>query len=427
MTRRQVFRWKRVGHSVHHSVHHSVIHSVIHSVVIALLLIAPSASAQPAFEATIGRALDSMAATATGDDRGITAGGLLLEHWMASERLRIFYDLDAGDYTTPGDWRYFLHQGGATWRADLGQGGPRLFVGGTGTWRDNGASWAAAGYQAFGAFANLEARPRDGVTLRTGYRLDVRRFPDYAELDQTEHGGFGSVLVNLPSKTTLIGELRVGGKAYQGLAVTPVDADVSAATGPTMVGQGRGRGAIGLGAFDRVPVAWAQAPPTERAGQVSWMGRVAQSLADRTGVSAQYYQRETFGSLPPIMVLTPALFFDDGVYDDPFASEQRTASTAFTQVFARGDSIEAWGSWSRKAYTATPAYGLDGEPLEGEPLRNDRIWRGGAAWTHALLPHRTGPLAVDVVLRYDFTRHQSNDLFYNYRSHVLGFAVSVGY
>jgi hypothetical protein len=127
------------------------------------------------------------------------------------------------------------------------------------------------------------------------------------------------------------------------------------------------------------------------------------------------------------MVVTPALFFDDGVYDDPYASEQRTASSTLTQVFARGDSIEAWGSWSRKAYTATPAYGLDGEPLDGEPLRRDRLWRAGAAWTHALLPDRTGPVAVDVVLRYGYTRHASNDLYYNYRSHVVGVSVTVGY
>ncbi len=400
-------------------------HSVVPSVVIALFLIAPSASAQPAFEATIGRALDSMGATSGGDDRGITAGGLLLEQWVASERLRLYYDLDAGDYSTPGDWGYFLHQAGATWRAELGQGGSRLFVGGEGTWRDNGASWAAAGYKAFGAFANVETRPREGVTLRTGYRFDLRRFPDYAELDQAEHGVFGSLLVNLPSRTTVIGEVRLGGKSYQGLEATVSAAD--AEVGATMAGPIRGHGTNGAGALNHVAAAWRQMAADDRAGQVSWMGRVAQSLADRTGVSVQYYQRATFGSLPSIMVVTPALFFDDGVYDDPYASEQRTASTSLTQAFARGDSIAAWGSWSRKAYTATPAYGLDGEPLDGEPLRDDRIWRAGAAWTHAFLPDRTGPLAVDVVLRYTYTRHQSNDLFYNYRSHVAGLSVTVGY
>jgi len=419
MTRREMFPWAESGHSVRHS--------IVHSVVMALLLIAPSAFAQPAFEATIGRALDSTGPAVTEDDRGITAGGLLLEQWMASERLRLYYDIDAGDYSTPGDWRYFLHQGGATWRSDLGQGGTRLFVGGLGIWRDNGASWAAAGYKAFGAFANLETRPRDNVTLRTGYRFDVRRFPDYAELDQAEHGVFGSLLVNLPSRTTLIGEVRLGGKAYQGLEAPGSAVDTLAGTDLTMAGPNRGHGTNAAGALNRAAVPWTQAAPDDRAGQISWMGRVAQSLADRTGVSVQYYRRETFGTLPPIMVVTPALFFDDGVYDDPYASEQRTASSSLTQVFARGDSIEVWGAWSRKAYTATPAYGLDGEPLDGEPLRNDRIWRAGAAWTHALLPDRTGPFAVDVVLRYGFTRHESNDVFYNYRSHVVGLSVSVGY
>ena len=95
MTRRSMVRKTRIDHSVRQSVHHSVVHSVV----IAILLMAPKAMAQPAFEASIGRALDSMAPAADSDGRGITAGGLLLEHWAASERLRLFYDLDAGDYT----------------------------------------------------------------------------------------------------------------------------------------------------------------------------------------------------------------------------------------------------------------------------------------------------------------------------------------
>ncbi len=144
-------------------------------------------------------------------------------------------------------------------------------------------------------------------------------------------------------------------------------------------------------------------------------------------MSLQYYQRETFGSLPSVMVVTPALFFDDGVYDDPYASQQRTVSGSLKQAFTRGDTVEGWGSWSRKDYTATPAYGLDGEPLPGEPLRGDTIWRAGIAWTHAFLPDRTGPVTVDLLVNYTCTRHESNDLFYSYRSHIVGLGVTVGY
>jgi len=351
---------------------------------------------------------------------------VLVEQWLAGARLRISYDLDAGDFSTPGDWTFFVHRLGTTYRADLGSGATRLYLGGTATWRDNGASWAAAGYRAFGVFVNMETQPRDGLAWRAGYRLDVRRFPDYAELDQAEHGLFTSLLVNLPTRTTLIGEVRVGRKSYDGLldvapiAIDPVDS-------PAAGEQGRGRGPGGLAALDRAPRMHVAMTTGAGAGQVSWLGRVAQSLADRTGVSLQYFQREIFGSLPSVMVVTPALFFDDGVYDDPFASEQRTASGSIKQVFTRGDTLKGWGAWSRKAYTATPAYGLDGDPLAGDPLREDRIWRTGLSWTHPFLPDQTGPVAVDLLVNYTYTRHESNDLFYNYRSHVVGLGAAIGF
>lgn len=88
--------------------------------------------------------------------------------------------------------------------------------------------------------------------------------------------------------------------------------------------------------------------------------------------------------------------------------------------------IEGWGSWSRKDY-ATPAYGLDGQPLPGDPLRADRIWRAGVSWTMPIAPERTGRLALDAIVTYAYTRHDSNDLFYNYRSHVAGIGASIGF
>lgn len=103
-------------------------HSVVCPVGIALLLIAPSALAQPAVEVTIGRTLDSTSGGVSDTStRGATTGGLLLEHSMADERLRVYCDLDAGDYSTPGDWSYVLSRAGATWRADIGQTGTRGF------------------------------------------------------------------------------------------------------------------------------------------------------------------------------------------------------------------------------------------------------------------------------------------------------------
>ena len=60
---------------------------------------------------------------------------------------------------------------------------------------------------------------------------------------------------------------------------------------------------------------------SDHAQQLTLLGRVAQSLGERTGLSLQATWRGTGGSVPPAVVTTPAGFFDDGVYDDPFASD----------------------------------------------------------------------------------------------------------
>jgi hypothetical protein len=160
---------------------------------------------------------------------------------------------------------------------------------------------------------------------------------------------------------------------------------------------------------------------------VTVLGRVAQSLADRTGVSLQYLQRTSFGALPTAVVTTPALFFDDGVYDDPFASNAADVRGSLKQLLHNGMALEAAGAWTRKDYRGTVALGLDGMPVAGDPLRADRIWRAGASWTIPILRERTGPLDLGVALDYLFTRHRSNDAFYNYSSHAVGFGFTVGY
>lgn len=406
----------------------------------AVPILAAPASAQPSIDVTFGRALAPLASAALTEPAGIdssrqtTAGSLDLEQRFVGDRLRLFYSLDAGTYNTPGDWSYRLHTAGGTWQATTG-GAKRttLFLGGSATWRANGASWAAADYRGLGAFANVEWRPRPTATLRGGYRFDTRTFPDSAELNQREHGIFTSLLVTLPSRTTLIGEVRAGAKSYAaGMSVTSVvDSAFSATSGAAGSGNGHGPG---MGGADRTTLT--PAPPWTRSGGspsheaarlVSVMGRVAQSLADRTGVSVQYTRRVSSGGLPAAIVTTPALFFEDGIYDDPFASDAQAWRGTLKQVFSNGAQVEAAGTWLHKDYRATSPLNLDGTASLAGVTRADRIWRAGAAWTQPVLRNRTGPIGLDVIVDYWYTEHRSNDAFYNYTSHAFGLGVSVSY
>jgi hypothetical protein len=385
------------------------------------LATAAPASAQPSFEVTIGRWFESTTSVVSDPDQTRTiAAQLSAEHRVADERLRLFYDLDAGDFSTVGAWSYFLHNAGAVYRVDFAQGRHAFFVGGNATVRSNGASWSDANFGAVEGLANVQFSLRPGATLRAGYRLDARRFADLPDLNQLEHSGFASLMANLPSRTTLIGEVQMGRKRYDGEMVI-VETPIEHGAFVGISGRGQGKG------FSVTPSVPSGFQSEDRASQVTWLARVAQSVVDRLGVSAQYSQRRAFGSVPPGIVETPPGFFEDGVYDDPYASNLNALSLSAKYAFARGDVVEGWGSWMNKDYRATLAAGPDGWPLPGEPLRSDRLVRAGAGWTIPVWPAKTGATAIDVIGGYVFTRSRSNDVFYDYTSHMIGFSVSVGF
>jgi hypothetical protein len=131
--------------------------------------------------------------------------------------------------------------------------------------------------------------------------------------------------------------------------------------------------------------------------------------------------------VPPALVTTPALFFDDGVYDDPFASEARGWRATLKHVRPGGATFEAWVDGVRKDFTATLALDAEGAPLQAAALRADRIVRAAASVSLPLLPSRTGAVELSLLARYDFTRQRSNDAFYRYTAHGATLGLSVGY
>lgn len=345
------------------------------------LLAGATASAQePKVAASFTHSLESSDA----GNQQVLAGAFSAAHWFAADRLRVAYDLEGGDFNAPGDWTYLTHEAGATWRHDLGSA-HHLFAGGAASWRQNGASWTIADYRAVGGFLNVELNPAPTAAVRGGYSLDVRRFPSEPRLDQLEQSLFGSVRFNLPSGTTLIGEGSTGSKHYDPIA-TP------AATGR----------------------------------RLDLLLRVGQSVATRTGLSVEAAHRHVFGDVPPLVVETPAGFFDDGIYDDRFASDLTRIAASLKTIVARGTTLELGGMYEEKPYWATPAVDLAGRIVAGT-IRRDRITRAGASATVPIFPDSTGPVDVDLVAGYSYTRQRSTSSGYDYASHALAVGAALRY
>lgn len=426
-----------------------------------LALGAAPALAQPSLDLTFGSGLDTLALTGAGaDGDAVTAVSLAAEQQVLDQRLRLHYSFDGTTSSMPGEWGTQLHVGGATWRLPVGaQASHALYAGGTVTARRNGESWEAAAFNGLGAFLNAEFKPTPTITLRTGYQFDRRVFADYAPLDQSQHQVFGSALVNLATRTTLVGEVYGGWKTYDGVGPQPVMVGLpeitgsGSGTGGISAGSGPGNGSIGSGSTGsgaaggiagggtqaRRParpsfmpavhafVALDAGVPPTTASQVTLYGRVAQGLADRTGLAMDLVVRETFGDLPPAVINTPARFFDDGVYDDPFASDAASVTARLTQLWPRLGELRVSGSWAARDYTSTPAHGLDGLPLADGTLRSDRVWRAGARFEFPMLASRTGPWQLGVTAAYDYAYSRSTDVYYRYDSHVVAVGASVRY
>ena len=412
---------------------------------LALLCLAPSgASGQPSMSGVITGAFDHVekSVATTEDASTAPAGTLDFEHLAFEERLRLFYTMDGGTFSGDGDWHYLTHYGGARHAFDLSPDA-RLFVGGTATVRVNGDSWSTANYNAVGGFANLQWS-RGTSTLRAGTRVDARRFADEAALDQNELNVFGSVLRSFQTRTTVVGEITWGAKRFtngalvtvQPLATETGATDIPAGAGPNggAAGNGRGNGGAGVSATGhtgaqaamwRLPMS-SSSTSNDAATQVTVFGRVAQSLADRVAISFEASRRNAGGVVAPAVVETPEMLIDDGVYDDPYASDATIWRTGLKYSGPSGRILEGGFSRWLKFYEATPALDASGTAIPGV-LRDDRIWRADVIWREPIAPGRTGLASLAFVTTYSFMDSSSTDAYYNYDAHRLRVGVSVTY
>lgn len=147
--------------------------------------------------------------------------------------------------------------------------------------------------------------------------------------------------------------------------------------------------------------------------------RAAQSLDDRTGIWIEREERRNAGDPPPAVVWTPPLFYEDGVYDDPYAIESRTWRAGVKHAFARGDTVELWTARSSRAYA-----GLEVKAIPGA-LREDTLFRTGV---DAVIPlSRAKAVAVDLAAGYGYVRNDSTDQFEQYRTQLMRIGIQLAF
>jgi hypothetical protein len=330
------------------------------------------------------------------------AGALGVEHMLGGQRVRLFYDLDTDAFGTGASLRTWLHNGGAT--ATWGSDRRALDVGGAVFWRANQGAWADAGFKGINLLTSLRVKPRETFTMTGSYAFYARSFPDEPALDQIEHFASWRALVNLPTRTTAVALISIGQKNYDGRVMMTTTYDPPS-YGDTVRG---GRG-WRQGMFVPTRVEIEGAPGSRH--QWTWAARLAQSLADRTGIWLELEQRRTAGDLPPAIVWTPPLFYEDGVYDDPYVIDATSWRAGAKHVFESGHELSAWASSSDRTYA-----GL---------ARTDVLTRAGAEVLVPIARRRSAP--VDLAAGYGFFRNRSDDPIQSYRTHQLSLGIRVAF
>jgi hypothetical protein len=363
--------------------------------------------AQPAGTMTFEFPIQATTVTGGPDQRaGILSGSGSIEHWFAQDRARVFYELAVDRFRTEEEWDTWLHNAGAV--RTFAFGDTRVNTGAAAFWRVNSGGWADASFRGVNLQSTVERTlSRGGLTA--AYNLYLRTFTDAPALDQMEHHGSLRGRVNLQSRTTLVGILSSGWKRYDGDPAEMIEVASGGAT------RGRGRAAMLL----NPTMSTSRSQPATRT-LWTWSARVAQSLDDRTGVWVEREQRRANGDAPPALVWTPPLFYDDGVYDDPYVVESRSWRAGARRVFARGDELAIRIDRSVRDFD-----GLDVLDDAGIAMatRSDTLLRSGI---DAEIVIRSTP-AVDLILLagYGYVRNTSKDEAETYRSQIGSIGLSI--
>jgi hypothetical protein len=367
--------------------------------------------AQPAGAVTFEMPIQSSSvAGAPAETARIASGSASIEHWFSQERARVFYEVSLDRFRTADAWDTWLHNAGAVRTFALGN--TSLDTGAALFWRANSGGWADAGFHGANVQSTLRRELKAG-SVSASYNFYLRTFSDAPALDQVEHYGSVRALTNLQSRTTLVGAVSVGWKRYAGDVVETIPATPAATAA-----RGQGRGAMLLRPLTTYP----QNGEGVSRRLWTWSARVAQSLDDRTGVWVEHEQRGANGEPPPALVWTPPLFYDDGVYDDPYAIEARTWRAGARHVFARGDELAVWTSRSARDFIGLGVLDESGAAIAE---RSDTLGRSGIDATIVL--RSTSRFDLLLLAGYEHVRNESNDWAEAYRSHVASLGLSVGW
>ena len=328
----------------------------------------------------------------------ITDASISFKFHPRDTALSYFLNSNYFSYLNNSDRNMFINNVGFNYYKRIGTGNNYVFYGTDWLNRLNKEEYNYYNYNQLSGYINLMFK-FDRAILKTGYNLRYRDYSDLKELTNYQQYLFAHYNRSFQTRTTLILESNVGLKTFRGLE-------------SYTSGSGRGRNS-----FTQIIDG-----ENSNLGHVVLLGRVAQSIGNKTGVFIQY--RQQIGILNTFDYSNSEDFYqDEELFDDPFSYESSSFSTQISFLLPKNFMLRTGGVISYKNYISELAYESAEDSIGTGSLREDIKNTIYMNITKEYFPKKSWYKSIKIYAGYNLIANKSNSYWYDYNNNSYNLGI----
>lgn len=330
-----------------------------------------------------------------GDNYRYVQGYINYDYLNKTQGMRIFYRGDATFFDKYDYRSYQLHKVGFSYFLNVGERGNKFSAGLDGRTRLHTDDYKWYEFKQFYAFANFKMVMHNQLYGYAGYNFTLRDYDILFPYSFMQHLLFFRLGRFYNTGTSLIGEINFMQKTY----LYDQNSDtVEGFSDITTEGVGSSQQMVGL-------------------------LRCAQSLNEKTGISAQFLMRRNLLSSVRYLINDEGYYYtDEEIFDDIFGYESEEIQLILKRKLFWKINLSLGGFLLFKHYVNRIALDLEGYPLENEPLREDNrkvLWFSLSKTIK--YSNNINPLTLQ--LDFSWLKNKSNDPYYKYDSRFFSFGL----
>ncbi len=252
-----------------------------------------------------------------------------------------------------------------------------------------------------------------GFNLFMSGNAILTSYAELTDLDNFELNGLIRINKSFETRSTLIAGFGAYYKDYT-QSYTVVDT-IAGSSGQMGGGMGPGSGSSGYYYTEL------EAPSVS---QWQFWARAAQSIFERTGLSAQYQIRRSLtGSARFVSGPTLGYNEESEIFDDPLGYELQSFGAEITSILPAQIILKASYYQGEKDYITQGIY-LDEEIYDEDILRNDR-YKTATLNIRKVFP--AGSVSYELKFWYQWYQNDSNSYWYTYQNHYSSISFGVNF